>query len=242
NTDAHVPPGSPASRGATVQAVAAPAGPTARDHSSETDGQEQVLSSSGASPDIRYFGEVIATAASAPAEPRGVLPGPPQSGRGDAVELLLRGRARHDRWVTPDTRASEVAPYLAEWKRKVERVGTLNFPSAARRAGLSGSPVVEVEIAANGRLRHAEVRRSSGYGALDQAALTILRLASPFNPFPADLAAEYSRLRFAYQWDFESGSLTSATVPAARPDSAVPAASAPLAPVDPATPATPTTP
>src|SRR6185437_15883 len=79
NTDAHVPPGSPASRGATVQAVAAPAGPTARDHSSETDGQEQVLTSSGASPDIRYFGEVIATAASAPAEPRGVLPGPPQS-------------------------------------------------------------------------------------------------------------------------------------------------------------------
>jgi outer membrane biosynthesis protein TonB len=33
------------------------------------------------------------------------------------------------------------------------------------------------------------VRRSSGSGALDEAALTILKLASPFDPFPADLAA-----------------------------------------------------
>jgi protein TonB len=132
------------------------------------------------------------------------------------VELLLRGKSSAQHWVTPDTQASALAPYLAEWKRKVERVGTLNFPSAARRAGLSGSPVVEVEIAANGRLREAKVRTSSGYGALDQAALTILRLASPFNPFPAELAAEYSRLRFAYQWDFVAGNLTSATAPAAE--------------------------
>ena len=62
-----------------------------------------------------------------------------------------------EHWVTPDTRASRLAPYLAAWKRKVERVGTLNFPSAARNAGLSGSPVVEVEIGANGRL-HGSAR------------------------------------------------------------------------------------
>jgi len=42
---------------------------------------------------------------------------------------------------------------------------------------------------------------------LDQAALTILHLASPFNPFPATLAKHYSRLRFAYQWDFVAGTL-----------------------------------
>ncbi len=86
-----------------------------------------------------------------------------------------------------------------------------------------------MEIAANGRLREATVRRSSGYGALDQAALTIVRLASPFNPFPSELTAEYARLRFAYQWDFVAGSLASATVPAA-----------PAAPAAPAVPATPT--
>jgi len=236
-------PGSPASRGAQASAEQAQAGEDPSAHTGALQSaEERLLATTGTSTDIRYFGEIETSSAQALPEMPGELPGAPRSGRGDSVELLLRGKSSAQHWVSPDTRASVLAPYLAEWKRKVERVGTLNFPSAARRAGLSGSPVVEVEIAANGRLRHAEVRRSSGYGALDQAALTILRLASPFNPFPADLAAEYSRLRFAYQWDFESGSLTSATVPATRPDSAVPAASAPLAPVDPATPATPTTP
>jgi protein TonB len=105
-----------------------------------------------------------------------------------------------------------LAPYLASWKRKVERVGTLNFPSAARNARLSGSPVVEVEIMSDGRLRQARVRRSSGHGALDEAALTILKLASPFDPFPADMATGYARLRFAYQWDFVAGTVQTGAV------------------------------
>jgi protein TonB len=215
DTDAQHPPGSPASRGAqhiADQPVDGSDDASRAPHS--TAPTQRVLASSGASPDIRYFGE-LATPEQAAALPQmlGDAPGAPRSGRGDAPELLLRGKANAEHWISPDTRASRLAPYLAEWKRKVERVGTLNFPSAARRAGLSGSPVLEVEIGADGRLRQARVRRSSGYGALDEAALTILRLASPFNPFPPDLAAQYSRLRFAYQWDFVSGNLASATSP-----------------------------
>ncbi|HUA89360.1 MAG TPA: TonB family protein, partial [Steroidobacteraceae bacterium] len=215
DTTAHRPPGSPSSRGAQHHAEQPIDGADEASRSAHADTPaERVLASTGASPDIRYFGEVsLPEQAAALPEMLGEAPGAPRSGRGDAVELLLRGQANAEHWVSPDTRASQLAPYLAEWKRKVERVGTLNFPSAARRAGLSGSPVVEVEISADGRLRDARVRRSSGYGALDQAALTILRLASPFNPFPPDVAAQYSRLRFAYQWDFVSGNLASAASP-----------------------------
>ncbi len=213
DTDAHRPPGSPSSRGAQHSADQPVDGADETNHAFQAHtAAERVLVSTGASPDIRYFGE-LATPEPAAALPEmlGDAPGAPRSGRGDALELLLRGKSNAEHWVSPDTRASQLAPYLAEWKRKVERVGTLNFPSAARRAGLSGSPVVEVEITADGRLRDARVRRSSGYGALDQAALTILRLASPFNPFPPAVAAQYSRLRFAYQWDFVSGNLATAT-------------------------------
>ncbi len=213
NSDASLPPTSPASRG-----VAVPPGDVSREagRSRGSDEHDQrVLTSTAASPDIRYFDQAPAPAADA-SLPQfiGETDGQPRSGRGDGLELLLKGHANADHWVTPDTRASKLAPYLAAWKRKVERVGTLNFPSAARSAGLSGSPVVEVEIAADGRMRQARVRRSSGYGTLDEAALTILRLASPFDPFPADLAAEYARLRFAYQWDFVAGSLQSGAVTA----------------------------
>ena len=205
-----LPAATPASRGA----------PSAPQHSSQAGGNtsgdnpldKPVLASSAPSSDIRYFGEAAAPAAAQLPELTGDTPGEPRAGHGDAVELLLRGKANAEHWVTPDTRAAKLAPYLMAWKRKVERVGNLNLPSAVRNAGLSGSPVIEVEIAANGRLRQANVRRSSGSGALDEAALTILRLASPFEPFPSDLSADYSQLRFAYQWDFVAGALQSGAV------------------------------
>jgi protein TonB len=214
NTTEPLPAASPASRGAPLaRQDVGRAGAADATAASRLD--KPVLASSAPSSDIRYFGEAqAAAAADALPEVTGDTPGEPRSGHGDAVELLLRGKANGERWVTPDTHASKLAPYLIAWKRKVERVGNLNLPSAVRNAGLSGSPVVEVEIAANGRLRQATVRRSSGSGALDEAALTILKLASPFEPFPADLSAEYAQLRFAYQWDFVAGALQSGAVTA----------------------------
>ena len=219
NTSEPLPSVSPASRGVPA-ASAQPAATGAEALSGVNRQQAPVLASSAPSSDIRYTG-AQAPAPTAGAEVDAPPPTPnappdpagdPRSGRGDAAELLLRGKSDSEHWVTPDTQASRLAPYLIAWKHKVERVGNLNLPSAVRNAGLSGSPVVEVDIAANGRLRHASVRRSSGSGALDQAALQILKLASPFDPFPADLSADYSQLRFAYQWDFVGGALHSGAV------------------------------
>ena len=64
---------------------------------------------------------------------------------------------------------------------------------------------MEVGIAANGVLEKVVIRRTSGYPELDQAALAILKLASPFDPFPPELAHEYRVLRFAYEWQFVDG-------------------------------------
>jgi len=216
NTSEPLPSVSPASRGVPA-ASAQPAATGAEALSGVNRQQAPVLASSAPSSDIRYMGTAAAAAAASaeadvPADTPPDAIGEPRSGHGDSAELLLRGKADGEHWVTPDTQASRLAPYLVAWKHKVERVGNLNLPNAVRNAGLSGSPVVEVEIAANGRLRQASVRRSSGSGALDQAALQILKLASPFEPFPADLSADYSQLRFAYQWDFVAGALHSGAV------------------------------
>jgi len=203
---------SPASRGARVNPQT---GSADRQSSSarHNDAERQLLATTGDSADIRYLGEAADSDAGNGAPLiLGETEGEPRSGRGDAVELLLKGKSDAQHWVTPDTRASRLAPYLAAWKRKVERVGTLNFPEVARGSGLTGSPVVEVQIGSNGKLIQASVRRSSGHGSLDQAAMTILRLASPFDPFPADLAADYTQLRFAYQWEFVAGALQTGAV------------------------------
>lgn len=119
--------------------------------------------------------------------------------------LRLRGETRDQYYLSADTRESPFAPYLDGWRRRVERIGTINYPSAARRGGLTGSPVIEVVIESDGRLRSARIRRASGRPEIDAAALDILRLASPFDPFSPDLARDYQSLRFAYEWQFEGG-------------------------------------
>jgi protein TonB len=212
NTERSQRAGSPASRGALASSATAGTARDAADTARNNPGDRQYLTTTGETPEIRYIGDITPTAGPALPLIIGDTEGSPRSGRGDAVELLLKGKPDAQHWVTPDTRASKLAPYMAAWKRKVERVGTLNFPTAARNRGLSGSPVVEVQIGANGKLIDATVRRSSGFGSLDESALSILKLASPFDPFPPDLAAEYSQLRFAYQWDFVAGSLQTGAV------------------------------
>ena len=108
--------------------------------------------------------------------------------------------------ATPSTRQSGLAEYLDGWRRRVERIGTANYPSELLGNIHAGRPTLEVVIAADGRLDDIVVRRSSGDKALDQAALKILRLAAPFPPLPPDIREDYDVLRFAYEWDFAPGS------------------------------------
>jgi periplasmic protein TonB len=123
----------------------------------------------------------------------------------DGVELRMRGEAMHQLWIAADTRESDVAVYLDSWRRKIERVGTMNFPDIARRQKLSGTPVIEVTIGANGKLLQTLVRRTSGHPEIDEAAMRILKLAAPFDPFPGELSAKHDEIRIAYEWQFLGG-------------------------------------
>ncbi len=184
-----------------------------------TGGESATLAAAGAGR-LRYAADAQQPASPADAVPRQLLTGAETTlpSSADDTELRLRGTSRRELMVTPSTRESGVAVYLDAWKRRVERVGTVNFPTAARRGSLSGSPVVEVALASDGRLAEARVRRTSGHAELDQAAIDVLRLAAPFDPFPRELAERHDVLRFAYEWHFEGGQLTGSAVqvPATR--------------------------
>jgi protein TonB len=147
--------------------------------------------------------------------PRALAPTAPSPIATNATDNMLRLRGRQDGKyeVIPNTRESKIAPYLDAWRRKVERLGTMNFPQIARgRDAATGNPVLEVAIGADGSLKASIVRRSSGRRDLDQAAQSILRLASPFDPFPPELRKQYDELRFAYEWQFLDGSVGKGTV------------------------------
>ena len=120
-------------------------------------------------------------------------------------QLRLRGEAVIADALVADTRQSAIAKYMDSSKRRIERVGTINFPDEARRRSLSGNPVREGGSEAEGTLRDVIIRRSSGHRELDQAAIRIVRLSSPFDPFPAAMRESQPVLRFAYEWRFLDG-------------------------------------
>ena len=101
------------------------------------------------------------------------------------------------------TRAEEYryARYMEDWRIKVERVGTLNYPQAAR-GKLYGSLMLTVRIKKDGSVERIDIDRSSGHRVLDDAAKRIVRMAEPFAAFPADIGREIDILEITRTWSF----------------------------------------
>lgn len=97
------------------------------------------------------------------------------------------------------------AAYLDAWRLKIERIGNLNYPSEARKRKLYGQLRVLVSINADGTLRHTKILQSSGHRMLDQAALQIVKLASPFSAFPPEIRQDTDILDIIRTWRFEKG-------------------------------------
>lgn len=175
--------------------------------------EERVLTTTGWNTDVRYLADY---GDAGTAKERPVLLTQQSSDQpvpdDDSDQAQLRGPQRDELWVTPNTRAATLAPYLDAWRRKVERIGTINYPIAARHSRTRSNPVIEVGIRSDGSLERVLIRRSSGDIDLDHAALEVLKLASPFDAFPPELAQQYRVLRFVYEWRFTGARATGGTV------------------------------
>lgn len=96
------------------------------------------------------------------------------------------------------------ARYVEDWRAKVERVGNLNYPEAARREKLFGNLQLTVGIKSDGSLESIEINRSSGKRILDEAAIRIVKLAGQngFSPFPPDISQDTDILHITRTWVF----------------------------------------
>ena len=171
-------------------------------------GEDEVLATRRPVSKILYFASTAA--AEQPSQQPLLLEKRPDLGMApndEGIELHLRGEARQQLWIAADTRETDVAAYLDGWRRKVERVGTINFPDVARRQKLSGTSLIEVTIGADGKLLSTVIKRGSGHAELDDAAMRILKLAAPYDPFPRELAAHHDQVRIAYEWQFQAGAI-----------------------------------
>lgn len=120
-------------------------------------------------------------------------------------------RPRIRRLTSVSTRRTVDAYYLQSWRRKVETLGNLNYPSEARRRNLYGSLRLLVAIMPDGSLREVKVLDSSGHQVLDDAAVRIVRLAAPFTPFPDEMRREVDVLEIIRTWQFRKNRYVSNT-------------------------------
>ena len=84
----------------------------------------------------------------------------------DLVDYAARPRKK---FIGARTQEYRFAQYVEDWRQKIERVGTLNYPEAAR-GKVYGSLLLSVTIRSDGTVVSIDVHRSSGHKVLDDAA------------------------------------------------------------------------
>jgi len=104
--------------------------------------------------------------------------------------------------ISASTREYKYANYLEAWRRKVERVGNLNYPEEAKRHKMYGTLILHVAVRADGSIEGIRVLRTSGFDVLDEAAIKIVQLSAPFAPFPPDIRSETDVLDITRTWQF----------------------------------------
>lgn len=119
-------------------------------------------------------------------------------------QQLYAKRPRILRLNAASTMRDKGAWYKDEWRKKVVRIGNLNYPEEARRKQIYGSLRLLVSINRDGSLHEVQVLESSRQPLLDEAAKRIVRLAAPFAPFSGDLN-DIDRLEIIRTWRFERG-------------------------------------
>ncbi len=97
------------------------------------------------------------------------------------------------------------ARYVEDWRLKVERVGNMNYPEAAREQKLYGNLILTVSIRADGAVEKVIIEHSSGQTVLDAAAKRIVEMAGPYAPFPPDIKRDTDILDITRTWSFKRG-------------------------------------
>jgi protein TonB len=95
------------------------------------------------------------------------------------------------------------AVYIDGFRRKVEDMGTRNFPARALNSNTYGSVRLMVAIQKDGSLQEVRLLKSSGHKFLDQAAIQSVRLAAPFDAFTAEMRRNMDVLEIIRTWKFD---------------------------------------
>ena len=104
-----------------------------------------------------------------------------------------------------NTKGTIEASYIDQWAKKIERIGTTNFPQEAIRLQQSGRLIVIATLNKKGQIVNTNVHKSSGSRLLDNAALRIIKIASPYSAFPQEIRESFDQLEITRTFIFDTG-------------------------------------
>lgn len=131
-------------------------------------------------------------------------------------EAAKRPRVR--RITSVSTKRAMDALYLLKWEREIERTGNQHYPEQARAQELYGDLSLMVTVLPNGAVSNIQLLQSSGHKILDDAAINIVKMASPFEPFTAEMSREIDKLEIVRTWHFQKNHLDTNTRKISRAD------------------------
>ena len=106
------------------------------------------------------------------------------------------------KFIGARTKEYRFAMYVESWRQKVERIGNMNYPEAAKAQKLYGQLRMTVSIKADGSLEGVVIDQKSNYPVLDEAAKRIVELAAPYAVFPEDIKKDTDILSITRTWTF----------------------------------------
>lgn len=131
----------------------------------------------------------------------------------DRQRQAYANRPRRYTISSASTQKRHDARYLDNWRRRIEAVGNRYYPEEARQQNVFGSLRMMVALRPDGSVTEIRVLEGSGERILDQAAVDIVRRASPFDPFPEELRGEVDILEIIRTWRFHRGNSFSSGAP-----------------------------
>lgn len=105
------------------------------------------------------------------------------------------------RYLSPSTREVAYAQYYDRLRRKVETLGTQQFPQLAGRK-LYGELTMIVTVDSQGRVVGTEIVTTSGQPELDRRAQAIASRAAPFGPFTVEMKRQADQLALVSRFSF----------------------------------------
>jgi len=120
------------------------------------------------------------------------------------VEDYNKRPRRH--FFAPSTSEYRFAVYVEQWRQRIETLGNQNYPAAAR-GKVYGSLRMTVYIRSDGTVERMDIDKPSEHKILNDAARRIVSLATPFAPFPPQIARDTDVLAITRTWYFTNDKL-----------------------------------